>query len=319
MRVNRRFLYWGIFLVALGGVLVAVDLSALDSAALTDALRLWPLAVVAIGLGLVLGRTRFSLAGLLVAAALPGLMVGGVLAVAPRFVGDCGRPGEPANVARTQGAFDGPARVSVRSACGSLKVSTAPGNVWQLDAANTSGRTPKVDASARSLSVDRTSLEGSFLDAGRDTWNLTVPTSELDAVTVVVLAGHARIDLPDARIQRMALTANAAEIVVDASAASVAELSVVVNVGSLSFRLPASNDLVGSFRVGAGELRICAPPGLGLRITTSGTAEQVSVNGLQQHGSEWQSPDYASATHRADLNLSTTFGVVQIDPIGGCK
>ena len=27
MRINRRFLYWGVFLVALGGVLVVFDLA----------------------------------------------------------------------------------------------------------------------------------------------------------------------------------------------------------------------------------------------------------------------------------------------------
>jgi hypothetical protein len=318
MRVNRRFLYWGIFLVALGGVLVATDLSAVDTTAVTDALRLWPLAIIAVGLSLVLRKTRFSLPGLLLAAALPGLLVGGVLAVAPRFVGDCGRPGEPATVATTHGAFDGPATVSIRIACGSLNARTVPGSGWQIDAGNTSGRTPRIDATARSLSVDGTSDEGNLLDAGRDTWNLTLPTSDLDSVSMTVFAGQARVDLPDARVQRLLLTANAGEIAVDASAASVAELTAVVNAGSMSFRLPDS-DLVGSFRVGAGEVRICAPPALGLRVTSSGAAQQVTVNGLQQHGSEWQSPDYASATHRADLRVSATFGAVEIDPIGGCK
>jgi hypothetical protein len=319
MRVNRRFLYWGIFLVALGGVLVATDLSAVDTTTLTDALRLWPLAIIAVGLSLVLRKTRFSVPGLLLGAALPGLLVGGVLAVAPRFVGDCGRPGEPANVATTQGAFDGPATVSIRIACGSLNARTVPGNGWQIDAGNTSGRTRRIDATARSLSVDGTSDEGNVLEAGRDTWNLALPTSDLETVSLVVFAGQARVDLPDARIQRLLLTANAGEITVDASAASVAELTAVVNVGSMSFRLPAAGDLVGSFRVGAGEVRICAPPGLGLRVTSNGTAERVTVNGLQQHGSEWQSPAYASATHRADLRISATFGAVEIDPIGGCK
>ena len=47
MRVNRRFLYWGLVLVAIGGVLVASDLGAIDTATLADVLRLWPLAIVA--------------------------------------------------------------------------------------------------------------------------------------------------------------------------------------------------------------------------------------------------------------------------------
>jgi hypothetical protein len=320
MRVNHRFLYWGIFLVAIGGVLVAADLRAVDTATLTDALRLWPLAVIVIGLSIVLRRTRLSLPGLLLAAAVPGLVVGGALAVAPRFVSDCGARGGPARSATEQGTFDGSATVSVRSGCGSLSVKTAPGDGWQLAAGSTSGRTPKVNSSPRSLSIDATiDDDWSVLDAGRDTWDLTLPTSDLDALSVVVFAGQDRIDLPGARIGHLALTVNAAEMVVDASGASVADVSAVVNVGSLSIRLPATGDLAGSLLVRAGELQICAPPGLGLRVSSSGTGEQIRVDGVQQHGSVWQGPDYATATHRADLRVSATFGAVEIDPIGGCK
>jgi hypothetical protein len=319
MRVDRRFLFWGIFLVAIGGVLVAADLRAVDTPTLADALRLWPLAVVAIGLSLVLRRTRLSLPGLLLAAAVPGLVLGAAFAVAPRFPGDCRARGELARVATTRGIFDGPATVSVRSGCGSLNVRTAPGDNWQLDAGNTAGRTPKVDSSARSLSIDTASdHRWSVLDSGRDAWDLALPTSHLDRLSVVVFAGHGQIALPGARIDRLGLTVNAAEMVVDASVAAVADVSAAVNVGSLSIRLPAASDLVGSLRVGAGQLRICVPPGLGLRVTSKGVSERVRVNGLQQTASEWQSTNYASATHRADLTLSATLSTVEIDPIGGC-
>jgi len=320
MRVNRRFLYWGIFFVAIGGILVAADLRAVDTPTLTDVLRLWPLALVAIGLSVVLRRTRLSLPGLMLAAAVPGLVVGGALAVAPRFVGNCGARGEPASVATTQGVFAVPATVTVRTGCGSLNIKTAPGNGWRFDAGNTAGRTPTVDSSDRSLSIDANGHDGrDFLDAGRDDWNLVLPTSDLDDVSLVVNAGHGQVALPGARINRLALTANAAEMLVDVSSASVANLSAVINAGSLSIDLPADSDVVGSLRVGAGQLQVCSPPGVGLRVTSRGTAEMVRVDGLQQHLSEWQSPDYASATHRADLSVNVNFGVVEINPIGGCK
>jgi hypothetical protein len=320
MRVNRRFLYWGILLVALGGVLVAADLGAVDTPTLADALRLWPLAVVAIGLSLLLRKTRWSLAGLMLAAALPGLVLGAALAVAPRFAGNCGARGEVAGIATTQGTFDGPATVVVRSGCGSLNVTTAPGNGWQLAAGNTAGRTPNIQSSARSLSIDAMSVRGrTFLDAGRDAWDLTLPATELDELSVVVTAGHGQIGLAGAHINQLALTVNAAETLVDASAASVAELAAVVNVGSLSIQLPAAGDLAGSLRVGAGDVRICAPAELGLRVTSTGMAGGVIVNGLQQHDSEWLSANYATATHRADLSVRATFGAVEINPIGGCS
>jgi hypothetical protein len=320
MQVNRRFLFWGILLVALGGVLVAADLGAIDTPALTDALRLWPLAIVAIGLSLVLRKTRWSLAGLILAAALPGLVLGAAFAVAPRFAGNCGARGEVATVATTQGTFDGPGTVFVRSGCGSLNVTTAPGDAWRLDAGNTTGRTPKIDSSARSLSIDATSDRSrSFLDAGRDSWDLTLPTTDLDELSMVVTAGRGQISLAGAHIGHLAVTVNAAETVVDASAASIADVSAVVNVGSLSMTLPGASDLTGSLRVGGGELRICAPPGLGLRVMSRGVAGGVIVDGVDQQESNWQNPEFASATHRADLTVRATFGAVEIDPIGGCS
>src|SRR5258705_3457194 len=98
MRINRRFLYWGTFLVAIGGVLAAADVGGLDSGLIADGLRLWPLALVAIGVGIVARRTRFSLPGGLLAAALPGLAIGGGLAIAPRIAVDCRADGAPAAV-----------------------------------------------------------------------------------------------------------------------------------------------------------------------------------------------------------------------------
>src|SRR5512147_2448219 len=175
MRVNRRFLYWGVFLVALGGVLVVADLAAVDSASIADTLRLWPVAIVAIGVGLILRRTRFSLAGGLVAAAVPGLLLGGAFAVAPHVSVDCGGRGEPTSVATTQGSFDGPATVSVTSGCGTLVVHTATGSGWAFTGGNTSDRQPIVHSTGDSLSIDSGATGGwRVFQSGRDRWNLTL-------------------------------------------------------------------------------------------------------------------------------------------------
>ena len=320
MRVNRALLFAGVFLAALGGVLVAADLRSVDTPTLTDVLRLWPLAIVAIGLGLVLRRSRLRLPTLIAAAALPGVVLGSALAVAPRFVADCGVRGEPVSVASTAGSFDGPATVAIRTGCGSLDVTTAPGNGWTLDARNTAGRAPVVSRSARSLSIESSARDGAHLfDAGRDAWHLALPTSEIERLSLIAFAADARLDLPDARIDRLALTVNASRVHVDATTAAISELSGVVNVGALAIRLPATSDLVGTVRVGGGSVRICAPPGLGLRIRVTGTAEQLDVHGVRQTRSIWENPDYASAMHRAELTITAHFGAIEIDPIGGCS
>src|SRR5215210_7223887 len=106
MQINRRFLYAGVFLVAIGAVLVAADLGDVDTGGRAELLRLWPLALVAVGAAVVLRHTPVSLSSGLLAAAVPGLVLGGALSLAPRTVGDCGTRGEPARVTTRQGTFD---------------------------------------------------------------------------------------------------------------------------------------------------------------------------------------------------------------------
>jgi hypothetical protein len=320
MRVNRRFLYWGVFLVAIGGVLVAADLSAVDSGTIADALQLWPLAFVAIGVGLVLRRTRFGLAGGMLAAAVPGLVLGGGFALAPRISVDCGAGGPPSTFETREGSFDGPARVSVATGCGSLVVDTAPGSGWQFEAGNTKSRTPEIEASGRQLAIDAGGRDGwQWFEQGRDTWRLTLPTSEIEDLSLAVNAGEGRIVLPGAQLGHLDLTTNAAQTTVDLSNTTLTSLSGTVNAGMLSFHLPADIDLDGSMVINAGALQVCTPSGLGLRVHHTGALSGVRVNGLQQSGSDWQSPDYASATHHADLTIEVNLGGVEINPIGGCK
>ena len=320
MRVNRRFLYWGVFLIAIGGVLVVTDVGAVDSTTIADALRLWPLAVIAIGLGIALRRSRFSLPAGMLATALPGLVLGGGFALAPHVAVDCGLNGTVASTAIRQGTFDGPARVSVTSGCGSLVVDTAPGSTWRLDAGNSRGRTPVVDASTRALSIDTGGHNGlHWFDSGRDALHLTLPTSALDDVDLVVNAGEGDIALPGAQITHLGFTTNAARTSVDLSQATVANITGTVNAGLLSFRLSPGSDVVGSLEVNAGALQVCVPSGLALRVHHTGVLSGVTVGGRMQAGTDWQNADYASATHHADLNVIVNLGSVEIDPIGGCK
>lgn len=317
MRVNRTLLYSGIFLVAIGGVVVAADLGGVRTEVLVDALRLWPLAVIAIGLGLVLRRTRVSLAGGMLAAAAPGLILGGAFAVVPRVGEFCGLGDVGSAAVTREGIFEGRTSVSVVTGCGALELSTAPGPGWRLEARHTSGRAPLVVGSARSLSIEAVDHDG-WPGAGRDEWDLTLPASDVEDLSLVVNAGRGDIDLGEAQLEALSVTANAADVSLDASAASIADLAGKVNFGHLSVRLPAS-DLVGSLEVGAGLIQICAPPELGLRVSSTESMGEVSVDGRHLGRSDYQSSNYESAAHRADLIVDVSFGTIEIDPIGGCR
>jgi hypothetical protein len=319
MHVNRKSMYLGVFLVAVGGVLLAADADRLDAAALTDALRLWPLAVVAIGLGIVLRQSWLGLGVGVLAVAIPGLMLGSALALVPRFAGDCGARGVPEPVLTEEGSFEGPASVFVATGCGAIAVNTAAGDDWRLAARNTEGQAPGVQASGQSLSVRSNTHGWRLFEAGRDDWDLTLPTSPMELLSVTANASVGRVALPGAQIERLRLVANASEITVDASATALDDLSGTVNAGSMAIQLPIADELVGSLRVNGGDLRICAPPSVALRVTTRGFLERMLVDGDEQADSEWQTPNYPSAGNRIELAVSANLGTVEVNPNGGCS
>ncbi len=318
MRVNRKFLYWGVFFATMGAVLVAADLVTIDDAAVADALRLWPLVFVAFGLAIVLRRTQFSLAGGMIAAALPGLVIGGAIAVAPRTGFDCAS-GVPAAYATQQGSFTGSATVDVTTSCGELSISTAPGSGWRLDAGNTADNSASVTSTGSLLSISGSRRNGWFGWSGRDVWRLTLPTSPISDLSLVVNAGEGHINLSGAQLGSLEMANNAAASTVDLSTATVSSISGTVNAGAVSLDLPAGQNIVGTFHVNAGSLKVCAPPGLGVRVHHTGVLSSARYGDLVQSGSEWQSPDYATAAYHADFTSSVNVGSIDFNPIGGCK
>jgi hypothetical protein len=152
MMVNRRFLNWGVFLVAVGAVMLVAQTDAVNSDVVAQALRLWPVVVIALGIGLLLRRTRFGLAGGMLAAAMPGFLLGGLVVAAPQMVPECGDV-QPASFAAREGTFEGAAAADLTLACGDLSVTTAPGSGWQLQTGNTTGAVATVGVSADRLSL----------------------------------------------------------------------------------------------------------------------------------------------------------------------
>jgi len=318
MAINRRFLYTGLFLVALGGVLVTVDLAAVDTSALAGALRLWPVALIAIGAGIALRRSRYALVAGVLAAMIPGLVLGGGLAVAPHYASDCGTRGDVISDVTDQGSLADGADVSVDVECGSLALDTRAGTGWSVTSRTTGGRTPSIDVSPEQLSV-RSSGSESWLDAGREQLGVTLPTSRIGEVSVNLAAGRSTLSLAGASIETLDINGDAADILVDGTDASVNDLDATLNFGRLSILLPQHGSYTGTVRVDAGEVRICIPYFLGVHVDFAGTPREVRINGLEADGSVWENEGYASAANRADLSVKVNFGSVLINPIGGCK
>ena len=138
--------------------------------------------------------------------------------------------------------------------------------------------------------------------AGR--WGLTLPTTRIDDLNVVVNAGEGQTDLDGADIGALALTTNAGRSTVDLATARVESIAAAVNAGQLSIDLPTGDDVRGTISVNAGDAEVCVPDTVGVRVRSSGTFSSTDLNGLTQRDGAWESPDYASAAHHADLTVS---------------
>jgi hypothetical protein len=96
------------------------------------------------------------------------------------------------------------------------------------------------------------------------------------------------------------------------------DLSARIDLGDMTIHLPATGEYPGTIRADLARVVVCSPPGVGLRLTFHGNASEIRVGGLQVHGSSWESPDYETATNHADLDARIDFGLIEINPIGGC-
>ena len=323
MNANRRFLYWGVFLVTAGAVMLVGQSDAVDDNVVAQALNYWPILVIALGVGLLLRLTRFGVAGGMLAAAMPGLLLGGLVVATPVAVRGAGlecRDMQPASFATRQGTFDGAATVDLRLACGDVSVTAAPGNGWRLEAGNGRSAVAVVDASANRLSVASSDRERMFdFVRGADVWRLSLPTANTLDLTAEVNAGRGRFDLDGARLGDVQLTVNAGEATVDLAGATVARLSTSVNAAKVSLQLPATGDFGADLVVNAGALTICSPSELGLRIHDQVVLGSTTYAGLVRVGDAWESPGYSMANHRADVTISVNVGSVDVNSLGGCK
>lgn len=320
MSIDRGFLGWGVFLILLGGIPLAVNQGWLDASLVQDAWQLWPVVIIGIGLALVARRTPLEPIGGLVVAAAFGIMLGSVFVAGFRVpalggcgVGDGGGRAFPAR----DGSFGADARVRVELNCGELVVGTAPGRGWSVSGRDDDGRGPDIDASASSLRV--ASRNGTPFLGDHDDWEVTLPTDTTLDLEVSVNAGSGRLDLGGSNTSALRLDVNAGDIEADlGEAAAVQEVELSVNAGSGRLTLPDAS-LRGSVSANAGSIELCRSADTAIRITTSDNiTSSYDFPGLARHGDTYQSPGFDDAEVRIELDASANAGSIALDPEGGC-
>ncbi len=316
--VNRTFLYWGVFLVSAGAVLLAAQGHVISSDGVAEALRLWPIAAIAIGAAILLRRTRLGVAGGMVAAAMPGLMLGGLVVAAPDVRPDC-HVVEPSSYATRTSTFASPARVSIELSCGKVDVSVVPGSGWQIQTGDTGVAEPRIDATGDRLSLRSASRSRPFGIGASDVWRVSLPDSQPADLSAVINAGTSRFALAGAHLTNLDLDVNAGTTQVDLTGATVDGLSMHVNAAAATVHLSGDSDLEADVHANAGKVTLCTPGDLALRVHQVVVLGSTHLADLVRVGDAWQSPGYNTSTHHADVTLAVNVGSVDINPEGGCK
>jgi len=319
--IDRGFLGWGVFLILLGGIPLAVNQGWLDASMVEDGWQLWPLIIIGFGISLIARRTPVEPLGSVVVAATFGIMLGSVSVAGFRVpaLGGCGI-GEGGGTAfpTRSGSFGAAARVRVELNCGELALGTAGETEWSVAGRDDDGEGPEIDATASSLRVASRDARPFFGD-GND-WEITLPADTTLDLDVSVNAGSGRLDLGGSSTSTLRLDVNAGDIEADLEGIAAARsLEVSVNAGSVQVILPDTS-LGGSVSANAGSVELCRSADTAIRIKTSeNVAASYDFPGLVQMDDTFESPGFAGAPVRIELDASANAGSIALDPEDGCN
>ncbi len=309
MQVDRSRFGWGLFLVVLGLVPLGVSTGLLDGTALRQAWQLWPLILVGIGVGLLLGRGRGALVSTVVVSLTLGLAGGGLIAGAGGGVlagGACspgGTGGGPGS-----GTLTSSTTVTLEGGCGDLHVTAQPGATWQ--ASGDAARDLRVTTGAQSLTIRP---GGDLLFHGSNTLTIALPTDPQLDLHLKAGLGDLSVALPGAHLAGFQADVSFGTGAIDLTGATLnGTLDGSFSFGSGTIALPGGT-YSGTISSSFGSLDVCAPPGVAVHLTAHTGLGSVDVGeGFDRVADGWQTPDYATATQRADLHLSTSFGSLSI-------
>jgi len=320
MRVDRSRFNWGVFLIVLGGVALAYHRNAVSSSVLMDSWRLWPLVLVGIGLKFVLSRTPAAFVGSLVVAISIGIIAGSAFAVGPNI--GCGAGGHSGQISAIQsGSFSGTSTVELDLQCGAANITTSADGRWHVDATSDDNHAPSVNSSPNWLRVQSASADGWHWDRGNDDVQISIPQDAQINLTSKLDLGDARYNLGSANLASASFTLNLGSVRIDLTGAKVGNLSVSTNLGAAYITLDGSSDLAGDLSTSLGSLDVCVPSELGVRVTSSDNLSSSDYGSLHmiRSGGSWQTPNYDTAAHRANLIVNASLSSLKLHNTGGCK
>lgn len=148
-------------------------------------------------------------------------------------------------------------------------------------------------------------------------WQLGLNRNVPAALTLEAIAGSSQLDLRELLLDSLSLTANAGDVeLLLPDGNYVADLG--TNASSMEITLPQNGRPSINLQVNAGSVVLHLPADMALRVEADSTlgsfnSQNTRLQPVDDQENVWQTADYAQAENRLDLNLHTSVGSVTVD------
>jgi len=345
MRINRSLLNWGVFLIALGGIPLAVDQGWLESDIASDLGQLWPLILVGIGLGLILRWTPLSWFGGALVAATFGIILGAaavslrdndlgsIQSIIPA-VASTACAGDAVGEATTSEGGIATAddfTAEVTHSCGELQLTRASGATWSLEAQHDADDPPRIEQTEREgmtagVELSQSADYGVVFLGGRSQsrWDLQVPAEAALRISTTLNAASATIDPGSGPITLVSGTWNASDATVDladTTAEAAARVDLTLNASDGRLSLPAG-DIFAGITLNASSLEVCVPQSAALEVDYTSVlgSDDLDASGLSEVSSgQWATPADADTDGRIVLSVTNTVSSLSLERPEACS
>ena len=322
MHVNRGLLNWGVFFVLLGAIPLAVRQGLLSEEAVARAWTLWPLLLIAAGIGILLRRSPIEFAGGLITAATLGLIGGGLLASGGIPFGACGDETGSKPFTPQGGQLASTASVDVRLNCGELTIETTLGTRWQVEGMDDDGSGPRIESTSSGVQITSDDRSGFSFVGSRDRWSVTLGTGSTIDLSTTLNAGEARLNLFGASLGRFETSVNAGKLVIDlGSVAQIGSFDLHLNAAEARIALPELTTRA-TIEANAGSVTLCPPSGAGLRVQMNDNI--TASNNFAERGlvettdNVWETQGFGAAAVQLKVQAQVNAGSLTAAPAGTC-
>jgi len=302
---SRLPLFWPVVLIGVGAFALLFNLGWLNWHEVSRLYRLWPLFLIAAGIGIMFrGRLPARLSNLFgaVLLVLVLLAIGGALAALPNSLSGSTGPLVTTHRAAPAGEVAAP-HLNLTADAAQVTVRGGPtgGDLYRATFQSPADEKPEVtlDSTSGALDVNLPGRPGFHWGPEDD---------------------HRSVDLTldDQLPWAISLHTGASQSNVDLSALKASSVTIESGASSAKLTLPKPTGTVPvSVSGGAMHLDIHRPAGTPIRVSSSGGATSLNVDGqhfggLFNDGQDYASPGYSAATDRFDISIESGASSIQI-------